>query len=142
MHVDIDQLDGEYPPEPECQVNSGDCTFTPVTYLCHECGRKLCEECAIGIRHQPHLFKYTSFNRETDERVQMHCPDCTRTHEFNTTLLAAGGGGFILALLILFLGGMSAISILFGLVLLAVGGYLIYNEYSVKHKIDGSEVGP
>lgn len=141
MHVDTEQLDGNYPKEPECTVNSNDCSFTPIHSLCHECGRELCADCAVGVRHQPTMFKYTRIGQETDERVQMHCPACADEHGFNTTVLAAGGGGVALGALILGLGASSAIAILIGLVLLSVGGYLLYNEYQLKEKLDVGQLG-
>ena len=140
MHIDTDQLDGEYPAKPECQVNSGDCTFTPISFLCHECGRKLCTDCAVGIRHQPQLFKYLGLGRETDERAQMHCPDCARHHNYNTTVLGAGGGGLVLGLALLALSDGAAPLVGLGVVLLAVGGYLLYNEYQLKTELTAKEI--
>jgi len=141
MHIDTDQLDGDYPPQPECQVNSGDCTFTPVGFLCHECGRKLCAECAVGIRHQPQMFKYLGLGREEDERVQTHCPDCARRHDYNTTILGAGAGGAVLGLLLLGISNGAAALVVVGLLLLAVGAYLLYKEYNLKTELDADEIG-
>lgn len=142
MHVDTNKLDGEYPPEPECQLNSSECSFKPVHSLCHECGRKLCEECAVGIRHQPQIFKYVHSAGESNDRVQYHCSDCARSHEYNTTILGAGAGGIVLGILILgLLGSWSFVFVLLGLVSLLAGGYLLYNEYTLKTDLDASDLG-
>jgi hypothetical protein len=140
MHIETSQTGNTYPPEPECQVNSGDCTFQPVSYLCHECGRKLCENCAVGIRHQPRMLKYRGVGRETNERVEMHCADCARTHSYNTTILAAGGGGALVGLALLGISNGSAALIVLGLILLAVGGYLLYNEYKLKTELSAESL--
>lgn len=140
MQVNTNRTESTYPPEPECQVNSGDCTFEPVSYLCHECGRKLCANCAVGIRHQPRMFKYRGIGREENERVEMHCPDCARSHEYNTTILGAGGGGAVLGLLLLGISGGSPALVAVGLVLLAIGGYLLYNEYQLKTELSAEDI--
>lgn len=141
MHIDTSKLDGEYPPEPECQVNSSECSFTPVYALCHECGRKLCEECAVGVRHQPQIFKYTHDSSDGDERVQYHCSDCAQSHGYNTTNLLAGAGGVALGLVfLLVLYDISAIFIFLGLVLAGLGGYLLRTEYTLKQQLSAAEV--
>jgi hypothetical protein len=139
MHVDTDQLDGEYPPEPDCQVNEKNCTFD-IDYLCHECGKPLCKNCAVGVRHQPQMFKYSRFNAEQDDRVQMHCPEHANGHKLDQAKLAGGGGGVLLGLLILYLGGVSAITLLIGLPLLVIGGYLLYNEYNLKRNLSVNQI--
>lgn len=141
MHIDTSKLKGEYPPEPECQVNSKDCTFTPIHALCHECGRKVCEDCVVGVRHQPRMFKYLHREGASEDRVQLHCPDCAGSHTYNTAVLGAGGGGVGLGLFLLYFGGGSAVILLLALICVAVGGYLLYKEYDLKTKLDADEIG-
>lgn len=141
MHIDTSKLKGEYPPEPECQVNSKDCTFTPIHALCHECGRKVCEECAVGIRHQPQMFKYLHRDGASEDRVQLHCPDCANSHTYNVQVLGAGVGGVVLGLLLLAVGGSSAIVLLLGLIALVAGGFLLYKEYDLKRELGVNEIG-
>jgi len=126
----------EYPASQECQVNAGECTFD-VDYLCHECGRQLCENCAIGIKHQPQLLKYLGPEIGEEDRTQVHCPDCTRGHDWNTTVLAFAGGSVVLGLLLLYFSGGSPIAIaLIALLLVLSGSYLGYNEYELKKERD------
>jgi hypothetical protein len=142
MHIDRNKLNGEYPPELECQVNSKDCSFTPVHSLCHECGRRLCEDCAVGIRHQPQMFKYTHSDAEGSDRVQLHCPDCASSHGYNTTVIGAGVGAVLLGLLfVLFLTSVSPVFAVIGLAALAAGGYLLYNEHQLKTELNAKELG-
>jgi hypothetical protein len=142
MHIDKNKLNGEYPPELECQVNSKDCSFTPVHSLCHECGRRLCDDCAVGVRHQPQMFKYTRTEGTDSGRVQLHCPDCADSHEYNPTVLGAGAGALLLGLvLIALLSSASPIFIVVGLIALGGGGYLLYNEQQLKSKLDVHELG-
>ncbi|QZA88561.1 hypothetical protein K0C01_12395 [Salinarchaeum sp. IM2453] len=140
MHIDTDQLDGEYPPEPECEVNQRDCEFKPVTYLCHECGRKLCEECAVGVRHQPQIAKYEQFGEAQDERVQMHCPSCAEAHEYDQQKIAAGAGGVFVGLLFFWIIGFNLITLILGAPILLGGGFLLYKEYELKSKVDMKEM--
>lgn len=141
MHIDTSKLDGTYPAEPECQINSSECSFTPVYALCHECGRKLCEDCAVGVRHQPQIFKYTHDASDGDDRVQYHCSSCAQSHEYNVRNLAAGGAGVVLGLVLLgLLYSVSPIFIIFGLVLAGLGGYILRTEYTLKQKVDSSGV--
>lgn len=126
----------EYPAGKECQVNAGKCRFE-VDYLCHECGRQLCANCAIGVNHQPQLFKYVGLNSSSDERTQAHCPDCTAGHDWNTTVLGLAGGGVLLGLILLLLGGTDTLAVTFiGLVLVTLGGIFGYNEYGLKKERD------
>jgi len=142
MHIDTSKLKGDYPPEPECQVNSKECSFKPIHALCHECGRKLCEDCAVGIRHQPRMFKYSHRDGATEDRVEFHCPDCADSHTYNLQAVGAGAGGVAIGLLLLLTVGASPLPALFiALVALAVGGYLLYNEYQLKEKLDVNEIG-
>lgn len=142
MHIDKNKLNGEYPPELECQVNSKDCSFTPVHSLCHECGRRLCEECAVGIRHQPQMFKYTHSNGEESDRVQLHCPNCADSHDYDTTAIAAGAGASLVGLLlVVFLTSVSPIFAVIGLAALAGGGYLLYNEHQLKTELEAEALG-
>lgn len=143
MRINTDKLDeGGYPPEPECQVNSKDCSFDPIHALCHECGRRLCENCGIGVRHQPQMFKYFHIDGATEDRAQLHCPDCAASHTWNTTILAAGGGAALLGLLLVVAAGAQSIPIaVIGLIILGVGGYLLYNEYNLKQELDAREIG-
>jgi len=139
MHLDTSKLNEDYPPKPECEANENDCTFTPVHAMCHECGRKLCEECTVGIRHQPQMFKYTHKEGSTEDRVQLHCSDCAQSHTFNMTVLAGAGGAIVFGLLLFGLGG--SIPVLLGLISLSIGGYLGYKEISLKKKLDTNEIG-
>jgi len=141
MQIDADQPNGEYPPQPECEVNTGDCSFTPVSYLCHECGIKLCADCAVGVRHQPRMFKYDGIGEGDDDRVQMHCPDCADSHGYNTTVLAAGGGASVAGLALLALATAAPVAAVPGLLLLGVGGYLLYKEVNLKAELDATDVG-
>ncbi len=143
MRINTDKLDeGGYPPEPECQVNSKDCSFDPIHALCHECGRQLCEDCAVGVRHQPRMFKYLHIDGATKDRAQLHCPDCAASHTWNTTIFAAGGGAALLGLLLLVAVGAQSIPVaVLGLIILGVGGYLLYNEYDLKRELDAHEIG-
>lgn len=140
MYIDTDQLENEYPPEPECRANEKECTFTPVSYLCHECGGKLCSNCAVGIRHQPQLFKYERIGAKKNESVQMHCPDCAASHSYDTTKLGAGIGGIVLGLLIYYLGGVGTVTLGLGTNLLVVGGFLLYNEHMLKQELDSGDI--
>lgn len=141
MHIDTSKLNGEYPPELECQVNNIDCSFTPIHSLCHECGRRLCEDCAVGIRHQPQMFKYTHKEGDGADRAQFHCPDCANTHGYNTTVLGAGAGAVVLGVILMaFLSSVSALFIVLGLLALAGGGYMLYNEYQLKAELDATEL--
>lgn len=142
MHIDASKLDGEYPPEPECQVNSKDCSFKPIHALCHECGRKICEDCVVGVRHQPRMFKYTHSEGASEDRVELHCPDCAASHTYDTTKVAAGSGGIAVGLLLLLIVGASPWPVLLiALAALTVGGYLLYNDYQLKTELDATEIG-
>ncbi|ELZ20211.1 hypothetical protein C475_20597 [Halosimplex carlsbadense 2-9-1] len=122
----------EYPAGQECQVNAGACQFE-VDYLCHECGRQLCENCGIGITHQPQLFKYAGVGAGDGDRIQAHCPDCASGHGWNSTVLAAAGIAVALGVMLLWLVGGSSIPVaVIGLALLGAGSYLGYNEYGLK----------
>ena len=140
MHIDTDQLDGEYPPEPECDVNQKDCRFDPVEFTCHQCGKNLCQNCAVGVRHQPQLIKYNRIQRENNERVQMHCPDCTDTHEYDIRKLAAGLGGIVLGAGILYALELSAVTGVIALLSIAVGIGLLYHEYNLKQQLGVDEI--
>jgi hypothetical protein len=142
MHIDKNKLNGEYPPELECQVNSKDCSFTPVHSLCHECGRRLCEDCAVGVRHQPQMFKYSHTDGAESDRVQLHCPDCADSHGYNMSVVGAGAGSVVLGFLMLvFLNSVSMLFVVLGLVALAAGGYVLYNEHQLKTELDTQEIG-
>jgi transcription elongation factor Elf1 len=139
MHIDTDQLDGDYPPRPECEINQRDCRFDPVEFTCHQCGKTLCQNCAVGVRHQPQLIKFNRIQREDDERVQMHCPDCAKTHAFDVRKLAAGVAGIVIGAGILAL-GFSLPTAAVALIAAAVGVGLLYHEYSLKQKLDAEEI--
>jgi hypothetical protein len=142
MHIDTSKLKGEYPPEPECQVNSKECSFKPIHALCHDCGRKLCEDCAVGVRHQPRMFKYTHRDGTTEDRVELHCQECANSHSYNLQVIGAGAGGVAIGLLLLFTVGASPLPVLFlALAALGVGGYLLYNEYTLKQELEVSDIG-
>lgn len=140
MHIDTDQLENEYPPEPECKVNEKECVFTPVRYLCHECGTELCTECAVGVRHQPQMFKYKRIGATTNERAQMHCPDCAAGHSYEKTKLGAGIGGIVVGFAILYLGGLGVLSGLLGVGLVVAGAALLYKEHMLKQKLNSDEI--
>ncbi|MFB6146210.1 MAG: hypothetical protein ABEJ08_00800 [Halobacteriaceae archaeon] len=128
-------FDKPYPEEPECQANESDCTFD-VDTVCHECGKPLCAECTVGIRHQPHLAKYVYTTGGEEKRVQQHCPDCIETHTLNTQHLGVGAGSAVLGLLLLWAVGLSSLVVaLLALALLAGGGYLLRHEYWLKERL-------
>lgn len=142
MHIDASKLDGEYPPEAECQVNNKDCSFKPIHAMCHDCGRKICKDCALGVRHQPRMFKYRHSEGETEDRVELHCPDCAESHTYDTTKVAAGGGAAAVGVLLLVAVGVSPWPVLLiALVAIVAGGYLLYNEYQLKSEVDAVEIG-
>lgn len=126
MRIDTDRLDEPYPPQHKCEVNTKACTFS-VDFLCHECGKQMCDACAVGIAHQPQFIKYSHSNDET----QAHCPRCAETHGVRTEVLAGGVLGVIIGLAAIGL-IQSPVAIIVGLLFLAVGGYLSYNEYQLK----------
>lgn len=74
------------------------------------------------------------------DRTQLHCPNCADTHDYNTTVLAAGGGAAVLGLVFVALGSISSVLILLGLIALASGGYLLYNEYQLKKEIEAGKL--
>jgi hypothetical protein len=132
MRIDLDdRLDKDYPEPSECAVNERDCTFS-VDHVCHECGTEMCAECSVGVRHQPHLSKYTYRTAEGEERIQHHCPDCIDHHSLSSQKLGIGFGGIVLGLLFA-ASGVSALLIV-GLLLLVVGGYVLRTEYRLKKR--------
>ena len=62
------QWDKEYPEPTQCLENDTVCDFD-VERICHECGKPLCESCAVGIRHQPRLVKYRSRDLGEEKRI-------------------------------------------------------------------------
>lgn len=133
MHIDLDtRLDKEYPEPPQCEVNDQDCSYG-VDNLCHECGKKMCADCAIGVRHQPHLSKYTYETEEGTERIQQHCPDCIDSHEVSGRILGLGFGAGALGLLLAIAGTATAVSTtVVGLVLFVAGLLVLRHEYRLK----------
>jgi uncharacterized membrane protein YebE (DUF533 family) len=88
------------------------------------------------------MFKYTHSEGASEDKVELHCPDCAASHTYNTTKLAAGGGGVFIGLLLIFTVGASPWPLLFiSLAALVAGGYLLYNEYQLKSKLDATEIG-
>lgn len=126
MRVDTDRLDTPYPPKHECEVNSKTCEFS-VDFLCHECGKKMCGACAVGVAHQPQFVKYS----HNDDKTQAHCPECADTHSVRTEVVAGGILGVVIGLAVIGL-IQSPIAIIIGLLILISGGYLSYNEYQLK----------
>lgn len=138
MRIDFDdRLDTTFPKEAECAVNDNDCEFKPVQAVCHQCGKELCGECGVGVRHQPQLIKYTYQTPDDQERIQMHCPDCAQVHSWNVMYLGGGAVAVVVGLAMLSTGG--AILAL-GLLAILVGGFLLRNEYRLKKKLDDQPV--
>jgi hypothetical protein len=127
--VDPDQLDTEYPPEHECEVNNKECEFSPVKYICHECGKRACKECATGVVHQPRLIKYM---RSGDSK-EAHCPECAETHTVRLPFVLGGGLALIIGLAIAVLIGAPA-ALLIGGIIAVIGGYTAYWEFNLKKK--------
>lgn len=125
--IDPDQLDTEYPPKHECEVNDKECEFSPVEYVCHECGKRACEECAVGVVHQPRLIKYVL---NGDEK-EAHCPECAETHTVRLPFVLGGGLAFIIGLAIAALIGAPA-AILIGVIIAGIGIYTAYWEFNLK----------
>ncbi|GAB7093401.1 hypothetical protein JCM30237_05530 [Halolamina litorea] len=132
------EFDKPYPESPECEVNERDCEFN-VDAVCHDCGRLLCDSCAIGIRHQPQLVKYKYTSDGETERTQLHCPDCLNEHDLNYQIVGAGSGSLALGLLLLITtGGSSIVLALLALLLLVGGALVLRNEYRLKERINDS----
>ncbi|MFB6242787.1 MAG: hypothetical protein ABEH80_01695 [Halobaculum sp.] len=137
MRLDFDErLDSEYPVAPECEVNDRDCSFE-VAAICHECGRKLCVDCRIGVRHQPQPAVYDTEAGDAEGRLQYHCPECLDSHTLDRTRVGAGGGGVFLGVLVVVLGIVTApVLALLGVPLVLGGGWLLRHEYRLKRRDD------
>lgn len=127
--------DKPYPEQEECLENTRICSFD-VEYICHECGKPLCPDCAVGIRHQPRLVKFWRTDRQgQQDRTEWHCqePECLQPHHVTTKKMAAGLGGVVLGLLILYAVGGSFLPLtLIALLGIIAGGYLVYTEWQLK----------
>lgn len=126
MRVDDVELNEEYPPKNKCEINSKECQFD-LDYICHECGRMACEECAVGVIHQPQQIKYMYEN----DKKQAHCPSCAESHETRLEIVAGGGVAVLLGLAVAGL-LQTPPAIVFGLLILVIGGYLGYREIQLK----------
>jgi len=87
----------------------------------------MCEACAVGIAHQPPFIKYS----HNDDKTQAHCPECVDIHSVRTEVVAGGALGVVIGLAVIGL-IQSPVAIIIGLLILAFGGYLSYNEYQLK----------
>ena len=130
--------DKPYPEKEECVQNTRTCTFN-VSHVCHECGKPLCRECAVGIRHQPRLVKFSRTDEQGEkDRTEWHCQssECLRPHYVQTNKIAGGIGGVIVGLLLLMtLGGSFLPLTLLAIALLLIGGYVAYKEWKLKNPI-------
>lgn len=126
MRVDTERLDTPYPPKHQCKLNGKTCEFS-VDFLCHECGKEMCDACAVGVAHQPQFVKYFHNN----DKTQAHCPDCAEKHSVRTEVVAGGIIGVVIGLAVIGL-IQSPAAIVIGLLILAVSGYLSYHEYQIK----------
>ena len=134
-----DLADKPYPEPAECKENDKNCNFN-VTHSCHKCGKPLCSDCAVGIRHQPRLVKYHYEDHRGDEQhVEWHCHDsaCLGEHYVDTPRLLGGAAAAFVGLLIIIQGISASLFLgLIGLVLLFGGGYISYMEYRLKNPLN------
>jgi len=127
MRIESDRLETDYPPANKCEVNSKHCDFEPVDYICHECGKQLCGECAVGVVHQPQLVTY---EYDGDDK-QVHCPDCADGHSLRLPVVGGGAAAIVLGLII---AGvlLEPVPIVIGLLFLVVGAYFVRREFNLK----------
>jgi len=123
---DTDRLETDYPERNKCEINNKECEFSPVSYICHECGTMLCSECAVGVIHQPQLVEY----EQNDEKKQAHCPDCASKHSLRLPVIGGGAAAVLVGLLLAVL--LEPVSILIGLVIIGAGAYILRREFTLK----------
>lgn len=133
MRINIaDRTDKDYPEPPECEINGRDCSFR-VDNVCHQCGKKMCFDCSVGVRHQPRFSKFTFQTEDGTERIQQHCPDCLDKHTLSMRNLGIGLGGIVVGLLLAVLGGADILPLTVIGVVLLIGGVLMTRyEYRLK----------
>lgn len=125
--------DKPYPEQKDCLENTKICTFD-VEYICHECGKPLCEKCSVGIRHQPRLVKFfRKSGTQEEDRIEWHCqdPECLREHHIQSIKFVGGIGAIIIGILLISQINVPIIMTV-GLVGVVFGGFLIYNEWKLK----------
>lgn len=127
--------DKPYPEQKECLENTRHCEFD-VDHICHECGKPMCSQCAVGIDHQPGLVKFTRRNQQGQvDRTMWHCQDteCLEAHFVQTQKMAGGLGAIALGVLILwFVGGSPLFLTLLALAAILGGGFVTYKEWALK----------
>lgn len=136
MRINMEEdIQKEYPATPECEMNEKECEFTPIEFVCHDCGKKLCVECAVGIKHQPQFNKY-KFTTDTGDETEsiVHCPECAEKHSYNKGILALGGS--ILAIGLISFVFQSMAGFIVGAILALIGTSLGIREYDLKRERD------
>lgn len=139
MRIDMDdRLDKEYPERSGCQVNERDCSYR-VDHMCHDCGALLCEDCSVGVTHQPQFSTYRYDDESGTETTQLHCPRCLDEHTLNRRNVALGLGSVVLGLVLAAVGTTDVVAVTaLGAVLVLVGLLLARYEYRLKTRDNGN----
>jgi hypothetical protein len=141
MRIDMDErLDKEYPERSRCQVNERDCSYR-VDQMCHDCGTLMCEECSVGVSHQPKFWKYRFEGQNGTETTKRHCPQCLDAHTLNRRNVALSVGSVVLGLVLAAVGNTdTVVATVLGVVLILLGLLLGRYEYRLKAR-DNSNYG-